>query len=67
MRKKYWFDNETVQLLFTILLVVGLVWGILWLVHYRAQQQADSINAMTGSSYTGDDILLNGDKIRIVP
>ena len=67
MRKKYWFDNETVQLLFTILLVVGLVLGILWLVHYRAQQQADSINAMTGSSYTGDDILLNGDKIRIVP
>ena len=67
MKKKYWFDNETIQFLLTVLLLAVLIWGTIWYHHYRAQQRADSINAMTGSSYTGDDILLNGDKIRIVP
>ncbi len=45
-----------------LILIVGIVYGIRW----HAQAQADSYNSMTGSNIDANDILLNGDKIRII-
>lgn len=46
------------------LIMTSIVVGIRW----SAQRQADSINQMTGStSVTAEDVLLNGDKIIVLP
>lgn len=52
----------TAIILFVIILTVFVIF-----IRHRAALEAAAINAETGSTLTGDDILLYGDKIRVIP
>lgn len=67
MRKKSILEDEGIQMCISIILFVAIMLGIVHFINWRAEQQAQSINSMTGSNLTADDVILNGDKIIVIP
>lgn len=60
------FQNTPLGMFVCVVLFLAILAGIIWGIRYRAQMQADSYNSMTGGNISADDIILNGDKIRII-